>query len=476
MLKIGSCRILIFFFLLLFINFYIVSQVSDERRNIEKERGEREFWEIPRYPRPDHLFDWGGWLRANFYTDSLPPLQNGRLYFIDDLKLWFNVDYKNTHSLYSRFQTRFTHFDNKGDALGSKTTDWFGPKVDVLYYRFSKSFFDKTFPDNSSSMQRSVNITMGRKYFYLGSGTVLFNKLDGIEINLKISSYLGINVFLAQNIKTNDDFDFLRPNLSESERFFTGIEITNNILPKSPFSIYFLKQFDRNKDKFINTAQDFLYESWYLGFYTNGTLILPNLTYYFEFIYEGGESSAKGVKGVTCPIQAWANIAKLEYYPSKFISKIFLHNYWASGDSDRKSPRTSALGSLPGTNDLAFGYFGFTPLGLAFFPYFSNIIATSGGTVIKPFDDELSTFKNLTAGVTVYLYHKDKKEGGINDSLGATATKNKKFLGTEVDTFINWRILSDLSLTAEYGMFFPSSAFTSTKTRTFLVVGFLYEF
>ncbi len=455
----------------------IFSQASDERRNVpEKEIGVREFWELPRYPRPDRLFDWGGWLRTNFYSDSLPPVEEDRSYMIDELKLWFNLDYKGSHTLYGRFQERLTFFDNRGDALGSQTTDWFGPKVDVFYYKFNKSFTDKTFSDNESYFTRSINMTIGRKYFYLGSGIVLFNKLDGVEFNLRMSQYLTINVFLAQNIKTNDDFDFLRPNASRSERFFTGIEFSTAIFSKNPVSVYFLKQFDRNKDRFVLPGQDFLYDSWYLGVYATGKLFLPELTYSVEFIYEGGKSSSKGVKGVSGSISAWANVIKLEYLPSKFISKIFLNNYWASGDADRKAPRTSALGSAPGTTDSAFGYFGFVPLGLAFFPYFSNIITTSSGFVVKPVQDETSMFRNLTIGVTAYLYHKDKKGGGIFDSLGATATAAKKFLGTEVDAFINWRLLSDFSLTSEYGVFFPSSAFATTKSRTFFVFGFLYEF
>ncbi|MFN7182353.1 MAG: hypothetical protein ACK4NF_06730, partial [Planctomycetota bacterium] len=387
-------------------------QLPDERKQLEgKERGERTFWEIPRYPRPGQLLDWGGWLRSNFYLDSLPPIENARLYSIDELKFWFNIDFKgkikcdgvkkcdedaldrSSHILYGRFQERFTFFDNEGDSLGSPTTDWRGPDVDIFYYRLNIPF---------QKPGANFNLVVGRKYFYLGEGLTLFNKLDGIEVGLRFSQYISLNTFLAKTIRTTDDFDYLRPRHSLSDRFFLGAQISTSVFPKNPVEIYYLQQLDRNPDKFTNPAQDFLYDSWYLGFRSTGKLLLPELIYSFEFVWEGGRSSSRNVKGATSSINAWANIVKLEYVPNKFISRIFLSNFWGSGDADRVSPRTSALGSAPGTTDTALGYFGFVPTGLAFFPYLSNIILTKGGFILKPFYDETSSLKDLSIGLTFY--------------------------------------------------------------------------
>ncbi len=465
---------------------YIENQQPDERKELEwKEIGERTFWEIPRYPRPAQLLDWGGWIRANFYTDSLAPLEESRFYTLNELKFWFNIDFKgkikcedkgkceqetldrSSHILYGRFTERFTFFDNKGDSLGSPPTDWSGPNIDLLYYKLNIPFTEQG---------ADLNLKLGRKYFYLGHGLTLFNKLEGIEANIRFSPYLFVNAFIAKTIRTNDDFDYLRPRSSFSRRFFAGVEIATTILPKNPISVYYLQQLDKNPDKFTHPSQDFLYDSWYLGFYTNGSILLPNLIYSFEFVWEGGRSAPKGVKGITSSINAYSNIIKLDYILDKFVSRIFMSNYWASGDADRISPRTSALGSAPGTTDTAFGYFGFIPTGLAFFPYLSNIIVTRAGTVLKPFFDDNSSLKNLNTGFSIYLYYKDKKNSGIYSSIGSETTSNKHFLGSAIDTFISWKILSDLSITAEYGLFFPSDAFTTSKTRTFFSLGLLYEF
>ncbi len=461
-------------------------ELPDERERLEaKERGERTFWEIPQYPRPGQLLDWGGWLRTNFYTDSLEPLEGSRFYTIDELKFWFNIDFKgklrcedkskcasdtldsSNHTLYGRFQERFTFFDNRGDSGGAPPTDWFGPNVDILYYRLNIPF---------TKQGANLNLTIGRKYFYLGQGITLFNKLEGIEANLRFSQYLTLNTFLAKTIRTTDDFDYLRSRNSLSNRLFAGFEVYTTILPKNPISIYYLHQLDRNPDKFTDPTQDFLYDSWYLGLYTTGKVFIPDFIYSFEFIWEGGRSSSKGVKGVTSRINAWANVIKLEYIPNKFISRIFLTNFWASGDADRISPRTSALGSAPGTTDTAFGYFGFIPTGLAFFFYLSNIIITKTGIVLRPFYDESSSLKDLNAGLSLYVYNKHKQNGGIYSSIGLETTNQKQFLGTGIDAFVSWKILSDLSITSEYGLFFPSDTFTTSKTRTFFSFGLLYEF
>jgi hypothetical protein len=439
---------------------------KDNKEAVEKEVGLREFWEVPRYPRPDRLFDWGGWLRSNFYAESIPPIQRGRLFNYDELKLWINLDYQDTHTLYLRLHEKLLFFDNRGDAFGGNPTDWIGPNGDILYYRW-KMF---------KGSRRFVNITVGRKYFYLGNGVVLYNKLDGIQVDVGLAPTITMKSFAGKVIRTVDDFDYLRPNPFRTNRYFAGSELSFSFFPNNPFSIYFLKQFDKNDDRVLG-GQTFLYSSWYLGIHSIGKLFKPQLVYNVELIYEGGKSAALTSPGNDTTIKAWASLVTVEYYLSGIISKIHISNFWASGDNDRASPRTSALGSRPGTADLAFGYFGFLSTGLAFFPYFSNIIVTRAGILLKPFEkDETSKFRNLNTGINFYLYHKEKRFGGVLDNAGVSPVNPKKFLGSSVNAFVNWRILSDFAINTEYSLFFPSTAFASTKPRTFFILGVLYEF
>jgi len=56
-------------------------------------------------------------------------------------------------------------------------------------------------------------------------------------------------------------------------------------------------------------------------------------------------------------------------------------------------------------------------------------------------------------------------------------SSDNRYLGWEPDVFINWQIVSDVTLTTRYGVFFPSrDAFASDESRQFFSIGVTFGF
>ena len=113
-------------------------------------------------------------------------------------------------------------------------------------------------------------------------------------------------------------------------------------------------------------------------------------------------------------------------------------------------------GNLAG-DDTNFLYFGFLPTGYALSPRVSNLRMLKVGAALKPFE-RTSRFnlKELTASVDLYRYMKDESAGAIFDFQ---ASDDDHDVGYEIDITLSWPILSDLSVSLEYGHFEPGDAY-----------------
>ena len=102
----------------------------------------------------------------------------------------------------------------------------------------------------------------------------------------------------------------------------------------------------------------------------------------------------------------------------------------------------------------------------------SNVAIFRTGYSTFPFPDS-HLFKQLQLGFDFFIYGKFNENAPIDE----LTTPGKRFLGYEPDFFLNWQIVSDVSLAVRYGAFFPDgNAFTSNDVRQFFSTSVTFAF
>jgi hypothetical protein len=127
--------------------------------------------------------------------------------------------------------------------------------------------------------------------------------------------------------------------------------------------------------------------------------------------------------------------------------------------------------NAPNTPDNAFNAFGLVSTGLAFGAPVSNLAILRAGASCFPFTQS-ENFRRLQVGMDVYWFNKCQADAPIDES-----TNPATYLGWEPDFYINWEVVSDLTLTFRYGLFNPNlKAFGNDKARQFLYTGAVIAF
>jgi hypothetical protein len=329
-------------------------------------------------------------------------------------------------------------------------------------YTFMANYYKKNYPVDTfyhlptldmafikmGFLQRTIELSIGRKYFTIGSGLVLNGKGDGLEFNLNtkyinlqiMGAYTGLlfNEANPYNLSTQD-------NQNGNRRIFTGGTISTTFFNQS---LYFLAlaQFDLGAD----LAQR--YHSQYYGAGIKGT-ILDFWVYHGEYVYETGQSS------YATSISAMAVSIKMDFYIPLFLKPVVhLHYHFGSGDSDRNE-NMSPSGNTTGTVDNGFIGFGTFVAGYALRPLPGNLHALRLGFTISPFSwIDLVYVKRMSLTIKYSVYFKDKADSVISVS---DALLNDVFVGQGLDFTYKWRIFSDLSFYSTYAFFIPGAAYPS---------------
>jgi hypothetical protein len=285
------------------------------------------------------------------------------------------------------------------------------------------------------------------------------------------------------------DFDTSRPDFdSNTRRGLYGAMLTWS--PDTPGwgrhhpFVYGLIQRDYNTRNFLaqgNITTKFNYNSWYIGFGSNGS-ITDHLLYGAELTGECGNtlSNSFKVEGFNLvpvtqtrdDIRAFATDFKLDYlFTDVRNSRLSAEAITATGDKDRGQTNTTFNGNKPGTKDFAFNGFGLLNTGLAFAPEVSNLLAFRLGASTYPFA-EAQTFHRLQLGSDFFVYGKLFRQGAFVER-----TTDKHYLGVEPDVYLNWQITSDVTLAVRYGIFFPSDTLIQHEApRQFLYTGVTIAF
>lgn len=325
---------------------------------------------------------------------------------------------------------------------------------------------------------RMLDISVGRKFFLLGSGLLFNGRGDGLEIDF-YSRWIGFKAFGAYTgflLKDDNPYGLSDKDISTgARRIFGAGQIFTSFYNQTLYVMGML-QYDLGKESpYVST----LYYSYYLAAGIRG-LLFEHLEYNAEFINERGKSFISGWSKLN-NINAMAAIINLNCYFNAMLNPVLTAQYaWGSGDRDRDNYR------LPNGNangaDNGFLYFGTYQGGYALRPLLANIHVFRFGGSFTPFSwAKVRNVKDISITAKYSYYMKHKNIAPIN--YGSDAPRNQREIGHGVDVQLRWLVISDVSVYANYGLFIPGDAYgnkpslygqtlyASTKNKHFIMAG-----
>ena len=420
-------------------------------------------------------FDAGGsyTFTALFLNDSTG---NSRRLFQNDIQVYARGSIDGVHNAFVRL--RFPHRDfSEGDSFDGRGDRWPGPFLDRYVYEFDLAKAYAAY--DGQTIDNNLNVRVGRQFVDWAGSLALSEVLLCVRPTVTIQNVFTIEGLFGITPDTTVDFDASRSQFdTNTNRAYYGLKTGVTTEGGREYYAFALKMVDQNDDYLLAnavggvTTANFDYEATYLGIGTTGA-VGANLIYQGEFVWETGHSMSDPLAGaqVTSKVEAYAGKALLTYlFRDQNESRAQFEAIFASGDQDRRNASDTANGNQPGTRDHGYNSLGFANTGLAFAPSLSNIVSLRLGASTFPLrgDDD---FGSLQVGIDGFLFRKFCA-GAINEP-----TNSDTFLGGEVDLFVNYRISSDLAVSARYGVFLPGEAITSTKhARQFFIVSVTLSF
>lgn len=414
--------------------------------------------------RQSMLFEYGGYIIPQWQQyDDVRKQSNYRQ---TDLRLWGQVVVDDVHRLYARVRLVHTNF-GPGDSPFSWNQDLEGPNLDQGFYELQLTRALQKYC--GLDLPADVRVTLGRQFVEFGNGLALSTVLDGGTVDVETGDW-HFRGLLANTILSDANLDRSLPVAGHMDRLFSGFQVDYlGLSAHQPF-VYFLHQRDHTDEEPVPVAQEFDYNSTYLGFGSSGEVV-QNFRYLTEVVFEWGQGN-NGAAGRKNNIRAFAFDQTFEYFFDSPNDPVVSVEYaLATGDDDRLIATDTVGGNTRG-NDNAFLGFGYLNTGYAFAPEFTNLQMLRIGGRMKPLP-KVECFRGLEVGVDFYSFWKQKKGGPVSDFRANVSTRD---LGREVDLYANWRIFSDLSLMVRYARFWTSNAFTNDEKRDYMYAGLIYSF
>lgn len=441
------------------------SRVAAQREELERIR-ELEA-EIPE--TQGTTWDYGGWYRFSYvkYDDVLTDREAAE----HDVRLWASLSFADIHQFYFRLRTAFEDWAHHDQPYGLDPHDLEGPNLDQGWYRVRLSKLAEAW--TGSKWRFNVDAKLGRQYLEIGRGIVFSRIFDAAMLEAG-NFYFTAQVFFGQTPTSDHNLDSLAPEWWHDRRQFYGFQASvKNVVPRVEPYVYGLWVNDRNSYSGGVPGQGYGYDPRYFGVGARGNPF-GGLRWWAEYAAESGRSAATGstrrenidahafVAGAECVFSNWPTRPRLE-----------AEYGLASGDSDRVSPLSAALGNTPFTKDRGFLGYGYHDTGVAFAGRFANLSSLRATASFFPLEC-VPCFKQLEVGASVYWFRKDKAAGGISDLSALGASRN---IGSEFDLFANWRIASDLMWTVRWGRFNLGEAFSNpSDTREYVLTTVTYSF
>jgi len=414
--------------------------------------------------------DGGGWLVSAFLTYDDDAARKRRTLRQNELRLWGSLSFAGVHQFYVRGLFGYDDW-NTGDNPEGERGDRWNDELERAWYRYD--YTRGVLNETGKYPEVGFNVQVGREYHTIGSGLVLALPLDAVRIGAQAGDWSVVGL-LGKTLTHTPNIDDSDPVADHMDRCFYGLELRYTGLDRHEPYVYYLIQRDHTDEWGKDPLAEYTYHSDYLGIGSGGSVLLPNLRYGTELVFEHGESNPNPPANRREDVHAMALDVLLEYFfdaPCKPRARF--EYLWGSGDPDRDLSANSTIGgNRPGTTDTAFNAFGFRDTGLAFSPWIANLhIFQIGGSAV-PFES-VRLLRKMELGTKLFAYMKDRPRGAISDTLG---TDQAGWVGWEWDVYCDWRLTSDVSLTARYGTFQPGDAFESDGCRHFVYAALSYSF
>ena len=420
------------------------------------------------------VLDVGGF--ANFaVVNNREANGNYRRLLQPEVTLYGRAVVDGAHTVFGRARFQYRDF-SRGDSFDNRGDRWTTPFLDRYWYEFDMARATEAYegytPDNN------FNIRIGRQFVDWGAGLALSETLYAARPTVELGRF---SIEGIAGVTTGDraitDFDASRRDYnSETWRGFFGATFRYRFQDTRQVYAYVLHMPDFNSGDTpranLPINVNFDYEATYFGIGTQGP-ITNNLAYVAEFVYQIGESQSDPFQGPqrSEDIRAFAARVQLTYFfGDEHNTQLQFETLLASGDDDRLTATDTVGGNRPGTNDTGFNSLGFANTGLAFAPSLSNLLTFRVGALTTPFPTT-RWLEQFQVGLDGIVFMKLDKDAPIDE-----VTTDDRYLGFETDVSVNYRITSDLAVTARAGFFFPGDAVTSSRVRQFVFAGVTLSF
>lgn len=319
-----------------------------------------------------------------------------------------------------------------------------------------------------------IKFSAGRKYYNIGTGLVLNGRGDGAEAVFSTSVFTFDLLGLYTGLLAEDSNPY---GLSDkdytdgAERIFSGGTVSIDIVNQQIY-LFGLVQMDRADE---DSDSETRYNSEYYGAGLQG-VILGNVSYYAETVFESGESYITKPEGnEKSKIAAYAVNSGINYFiPLQFNPTLILQYAFGSGDKYRDDYTDGNRPDDATGYDKGFISFGTYSGGFALKPVLSNMHVFRGGVTIAPFSGAGSLIlKKMSMGVKYSYYMKDEESSPIKSG---EASLEDSDIGQGVDVSLRWQMFYDLSLYVNYGIFLPGAAYEDDGARNFIMTGLNLSF
>jgi hypothetical protein len=432
---------------------------------------------------------YGAWITPVIIYQEAP--QNTLATSVTTFRLWFKTFLWDNSYLYARGKDVYTaiiHHRGQTKVKNKNVLD-----LDLGYIA-------------AATRRKDVDVSVGRKYYIVGSGLVINGRGDGAEFNY-YSKYINIKAlgtWTGWLVKDDNPYGLSDRDISTgAKRLFAGGTLSTSWFNQTLYA-FGIAQFDFGKE-YYNRQKMYLsalvtppfdigyryygqrsrYESQYYGVGLNG-VIISGFDYSAEFIVEQGKSYLTGYT-LKKDIVAYAGQFKLNYYFDVLLKPVLMAHYaFGTGDVNRRDYRNPA-GNGWG-KDRGFLYFGTFVGGYALKPFLANLHMISGSASFSPLSRmKIYSLNKMTITAKYIYYLKYRTSSPIN--YGLDATRPNRHIGQGVDLTLRWVIFSDFSFFVNYGLFVPGKAFgyyydytlgtftySSKSNRHFMMGGFNITF
>jgi hypothetical protein len=362
--------------------------------------------------------------------------------------------------------------DYRESNLSLWMTTYFGENIKFFsqgsytYSNVIPYLFELDFLNISSDTGSLFSYRVGRLWTADFSGYIFNHTMDGISAELNYpgailslsAGYTGL-IFKDSSSVLISKADLSDMSNSEkllaSPRLIGGLDLAfPELFWSQDLNLSFWMQMDMRPESDLSSNQGLL-QSQYTGLGMKGAL--AQSLYYDSALYLGTGKTLSYINTAYSykNILSFMGSFGLRYYSNdKVYSKTGFKFIYSTGDSDYSADFTEGNTESGSTMFVPISRPGFA---LIFSPQLGNVFLTQFNYSIKPFAQSTnSKLKNIQTEVKASGFF--RSTAGQISEPGINPLSNSLYLGTEIDTVVNFRLFSDLGIAVSAGVFLPDTS------------------